>query len=317
MAIPVKTSPLVVILLCTYNGARFIRDQLDSIANQVHQNWVIFASDDGSTDGTVEILKQYQNNWLAGKLIIRMGPRNGFCQNFLSLANDQNIKGDYYAFCDQDDVWLPEKIALAIDKLISINNKNLSVAKPVVYCGVTTYVNEKLEFLSYSPLFKRPKSFRNALVQSVAGGNTMVFNRAAKSILENTSIVDVVSHDWWVYQIITGVGGEVYYDENSYILYRQHRDALVGGNGSLISQIKRIKKLLKGIYKNWNEKNIKALKEKELLLTKENKNTLNQFSELRKSTVTNRIKIYKNSKIYRQTIKGNISFYLALLFNKV
>ena len=102
-------TPRVAILLCTYNGAQFLAEQLDSLEAQVHQNWVVIASDDGSTDQTLEILRQYQAKWSPRKLTIRSGPQKGFCQNFLSLTADPEIRADYYAFCDQDDVWLPNK----------------------------------------------------------------------------------------------------------------------------------------------------------------------------------------------------------------
>ena len=95
-----SNAPLVAILLCTYNGARFLPEQLDSLEAQTHQNWVVYASDDGSTDATLEILQQYQAKWPSGKLTIRTGPQKGFCQNFLSLTCDPNIRADYYAFCD-------------------------------------------------------------------------------------------------------------------------------------------------------------------------------------------------------------------------
>jgi glycosyltransferase involved in cell wall biosynthesis len=75
-------APLVAIMLCTYNGAKFLAEQLDSLETQTHQNWLIIASDDGSTDQTLEILQQYQAKWPSGKLAIRSGPQKGFCQNF-------------------------------------------------------------------------------------------------------------------------------------------------------------------------------------------------------------------------------------------
>ena len=89
---PNSDAHLVAILLCTYNGARFLAEQLDSLEAQAHQNWVVIASDDGSTDQTLEILQQYQAKWPSGKLTIRSGPQKGFSQNFLSLACDPKIK---------------------------------------------------------------------------------------------------------------------------------------------------------------------------------------------------------------------------------
>jgi glycosyltransferase involved in cell wall biosynthesis len=179
---PNSHAPLVAILLCTYNWAKYLAEQLDSLETQTHQNWLIIASDDGSTDQTLEILQQYQAKWPSGKLAIRSGPQKGFCQNFLSLACDPEIKADYYAFCDQDDVWLPEKLSIALVNIVF--NQQLNI--PYLYCGRTYYVTDNLKPYGISPLFVFPPSFRNALVQGIAGGNTMVFNPALKRLIENT-----------------------------------------------------------------------------------------------------------------------------------
>ncbi len=196
-------TPLVVVLLCTYNGARFLAEQLDSLQAQTHQNWVVIASDDGSTDQTLRILQQYQVKWPAGKLTIVSGPQKGFCQNFLSLACEPQIVADYYAFCDQDDVWLPNKLEIAVSNITL--NQQLSV--PYLYCGRTNYVTDNLKPCGTSPLFFSPPSFRNALVPSIAGGNTMVFNQASKRLMEGAGPLDVPSHDWWMYILVTGSGG--------------------------------------------------------------------------------------------------------------
>jgi glycosyltransferase involved in cell wall biosynthesis len=168
---PSSDAPLVVILLCTFNGARFLAEQLDSLEAQTHQNWVVIASDDGSTDQTLELLQQYQAKWPAGKLTIRSGPQKGFCQNFLYLACDPQIKVSYYAFCDQDDVWLPTKLSVALENIV-VNQEGQT---PYVYCGRTRYVNDRLEPCGISPLFIFPKTFRNALVQSFGGGGAWGF----------------------------------------------------------------------------------------------------------------------------------------------
>jgi glycosyltransferase involved in cell wall biosynthesis len=149
-----EVGPLVAILMGTMNGARFLPEQLDSLAAQTHQNWVLIASDDGSTDDTVRILRAYQAKWPAGKMIIKEGPKQGFCVNFLSMACDPVIKADYYAFCDQDDVWLATKLAVAIQNISENQEENI----PYVYCGRTSYINEKLKKIGCSPLFAFPRS---------------------------------------------------------------------------------------------------------------------------------------------------------------
>jgi hypothetical protein len=132
-----------------------------------------------------------------------------------------------------------------------------------------------------SPMFVFPPSFRNALVQSIAGGNTMIFNQAAKNLIEKVGMVDVPSHDWWLYQLISGVEGIVYYDKVPQILYRQHEFALVGGNNTFPAKIERVWMLLQGRFQNWNTQNIMVLKQVEHLLVKNHQEILNLFELLR------------------------------------
>jgi glycosyltransferase involved in cell wall biosynthesis len=180
--------------MATFNGEQFITQQLDSLAAQTFINWNLIVSDDGSSDGTLPILKRYQETWRQEKIIIKNGPKRGFAQNFLGLACDKNIKSDFYAFCDQDDVWLPQKLEVAIKHITNFCLDN----EPYLYCGRTVYIDEKMNTIGQSTLFNRPTSFENALVQSIAGGNTMVFNRASKLLIETVGLVPTPSHDWWL-----------------------------------------------------------------------------------------------------------------------
>ncbi|QWD49715.1 glycosyltransferase family 2 protein [Polynucleobacter paneuropaeus] len=310
---PVSDPPLVAILLCTYNGARFLAEQLDSLENQTHQNWVVIASDDGSTDQTLEILRQYQAKWPAGKLTIRSGPQKGFCQNFLLLACDPEIKANYYAFCDQDDVWLPEKLSAALKNIIFHQDSNV----PYLYCGRTKYVTENLKPCGLSPLFVFLPSFRNALVQSIAGGNTMVFNMATKMLIEKIGAVDVPSHDWWVYQLVSGVDGDVFYDPVPSMLYRQHKGGLVGGNHSFSTNLKRVWMVLQGSFQKWTIQNISALKQVDYLLEKHNREILRMFDLLRDAELKDRFRLMQICGLYRQTRSGTFLLLLAALIKKI
>ena len=107
--------PTIAILLCTYNGASFLPAQLASLAAQSFTNWRLFVSDDGSTDETLAVVAEHKEQLGTGLVDIRNGPRQGFVKNFLSLACDPALSFDYYAYCDQDDVWEPGKLARAVD----------------------------------------------------------------------------------------------------------------------------------------------------------------------------------------------------------
>ena len=308
-----RPSPLVAILMGTMNGARFLPEQLDSLAAQTHQNWVLIASDDGSTDDTIKILKVYQAKWPAGKLIIKEGPKQGFCVNFLSLACDPSIRADYYAFCDQDDVWLPAKLDVAVQKIAQDQEENM----PYVYCGRTTYVNENLKKIGCSPLFAFPRTFRNALIQSIAGGNTMVFNQGAKNDLEKVGVVQHPSHDWWLYQLVTGIGGVVFYDSTPQIMYRQHENALVGGNNSFLARVERISMVFKGEFRRWSDKNVAILCGAKPWLTHGSKETLELFKKMRAAKLKDRFRLMEVAGLYRQTWRGTLSLVLAALLKKI
>lgn len=297
----------------TYNGEAYLAEQLLSIENQSHKNWRLIISDDGSTDGTLDIAKAFQDSWGKNKLEIRQGPKLGFCKNFLSLATDPTIKADFYAFADQDDVWMVDKLKIALDYFNTAN----SVDWPRVYCGRTQIVDEDLKFLGYSPLFSLPRSFRNALVQSIAGGNTMVFNQGAKALLEKAGLLTVVSHDWWVYQLIKGAGGVVFYDPEPTILYRQHDSALVGSNSNIKAKIGRFSFALNGRFKQWNSINYEALLSVFTLLSKDNQDILTTFGKFRGGKLKDRIRLLEVCGLYRQTWQGTLSLWFATLINKI
>ncbi len=309
-------SPLVAILMGTHNGARFLPEQLDSLQAQSHQNWLLIASDDGSSDDTVKILKAYQAKWPVGKLIIKDGPKRSFCVNFLSMACDPAIRADYYAFCDQDDVWLPGKLEIAINN-IAAHQVHREVTLPYLYCGRTNYASENLDPIGISPLFVFPAKFRNALVQSIAGGNTMVFNQETKLALEKVGMVDVPSHDWWLYLLVSGIGGEVYYDKVPQIFYRQHDDSIVGENRSFSSKCYRAITLLRGRFRNWNSKNIEALCMANGMLTEDNQEILRLFKILRGAKLKDRFRLMEVCGLYRQDWKGTMTLLLAALLRKI
>jgi hypothetical protein len=144
----------------------------------------------------------------------------------------------------------------------------------------------KKEVIGLSPLFDKTPSFRNALVQSIAGGNTMVLNKQARDIvIETPKWQEIISHDWWVYILITGCGGDVHYDSSPTIKYRQHQENLIGSNLSMFARAQRIKKLMGGHFKRWNDKNLELLKPFQNRLTPENAKILSSFDSNRNANI--------------------------------
>lgn len=308
-----NTDMRVAILLCTFNGSRFLRKQLDSIINQTHLNWVIYVSDDGSTDDTIDILKEYQGQIGSDRLVIFNGPNQGFAWNFISLLEKSSDGFDYYAFSDQDDEWLDGKLN---QQLAWFTGKDTTI--PSVHCGRTLLIDEAGEEIGYSPLFNKKPSFRNALVQSIAGGNTMMLNGAARKIIVETKKWDeIISHDWWIYILVTGCGGDVFYDSKPTIRYRQHSSNIIGSNLSMMARFQRIQKLMSGHFKRWNDKNLQLLFPYKTQLTVENQKIFSSFSSKRNGSLYARLKMVLETKLYRQTNCGHIALIAAIIFNKI
>ena len=303
----------VAILLCTYNGERYLHDQLASFQTQAHANWTSWVSDDGSNDSTLALLEAYKQKWPSGKLSIVRGPAKGFAANFLSLTCKPEIEADYYAYADQDDIWMADKLERAVTWL-----KTVPADAPALYCSRTRLVDEQRNEICLSTLFTKPSSFRNALMQSIAGANTMVFNHAARLLLcEAGADVPIRSHDWWAYLVVTGCGGKVYYDTEPSLDYRQHTSNLVGTNATWQARLKRIRMLMQGDFRSWNDGNIAALRRLQSKLTLENCEILERFAKARDMELKLRLFNLKRCGIYRQTFLGNLGLFIAAFFKKI
>ncbi|MBA4749543.1 MAG: glycosyltransferase family 2 protein [Alphaproteobacteria bacterium] len=304
---------LVAILLCTFNGEKFLQEQLESLSAQTHARWVLHASDDGSTDQTWQILEAYQKARPSGQVHLYKGPQKGFSFHFMDLVNCISMPAPYYAFCDQDDVWKSKKLEIALRTLQATRNEG-----PSLYCGRTELIDEKGSPMGLSPLFSRPPSFSNALVQSLAGGNTMVFNEQACRLLRHIgSNTSIVSHDWLLYQLVTGCQGAVFYDEMPQVFYRQHQKNLVGANNTVMARLKRIKLLINGRFYHWNSANTKVLQFSSILFTPMNLEILNNFDNGRRSALLKRLYLFNKAGIYRQTLLGNVALFVAAILGKL
>jgi len=307
-----RVGPKVAILLGTYRGQQYLAEQLNSFATQTHSNWEVWASDDGSTDDTLAILERFKAEWPGGRLSIHAGPAKGFVSNFLALTCNTSIKADYYAYSDQDDIWECDKLERALQWIESV-----PAHIPALYCARTRLVDSHNREVGLSPLFGNPR-FANALVQSIAGGNTMVFNNAARELLQQAGAqLPVVFHDWWAYLAVTGCGGKVFYDLVPTLRYRQHEANVVGVNASWGARFQRLRKLWQGQHRQWNADNIAALRKLENQLTPENREILNHFASAREKSLIPRLVHLGRSGVSRQTRLGNIGLIAAAIFNKL
>ncbi|KPC28505.1 Glycosyl transferase [Pseudomonas syringae pv. cilantro] len=299
--------------MCTYNGAAYLREQLESFAAQTFSDWVLYVSDDASTDDTLRILSDYQVLWGNQRLVIFNGPCKGFAENFISLVQRPEIEADYFAFSDQDDVWFSDKLERSVNRL-----EHLDSSKPALYCSRTRLVDADLKVIGVSPLFSKPPSFKNALVQSLAGANTMLINQTARGLLVRLpEHSPLIAHDWLTYLLVTGCGGEVCYDAEPCLDYRQHSGNLIGANASTRDRLVRFRKMLSGRFIEWNDANVAILNEMECVLTEESRSVLAYFETGRREVFLKRVLTLRKAGIYRQTVQGNLSLMLAVCLGRV
>ncbi|MCE5974160.1 glycosyltransferase [Sinirhodobacter sp. WL0062] len=307
------SAPHVAILMAVRNGARHLPAQLDSIAGQEHTNWTLLVSDDGSRDGSSGVISGFA---LRGHRVICLdGPRQGAGANFLSLV--RRMQGhvpakSWLAFADQDDVWLPDRLARGIAALEGI-------AGPALYCSRTWITDERLEHRRISLPCQRPLGFRNALVQNVAAGNTILLNPAGARLANAAApeAARIVMHDWWIYQLLSGAGARMVHDDRPALLYRQHSGNEIGANDGAGAKLHRIGQLFAGHYRQWNSVNVAALNASAHRLTPENRALLSGFTDVRRSPLWRRPGALWRLGLYRQSRASTAALWLAAMLGRL
>lgn len=302
----------VQVLLSTYNGEAYVQEQITSIRNQTYSSIHLMARDDGSTDSTVDILEQILSHE-SHRIALLKGENVGVIQSFFELLQYSDDQAAYYCFCDQDDVWLPDKVDRAVRKLSQIN-------KPAMYFSSTTLADEVLNPIKIwpSPPVRQP-SFYNALIQNIAVGATMVINKEARDLLLSKSIDyrNLQMHDWWAYVCISAFG-EVVYDPEPTILYRQHGSNVVGGDQTLIQK-------WKNKWKSFRKHSGHRLLRKQAIefhthyaemLSVEYREQLEWFITSR-GTLKERVRYLKKSKLFRQSWTENQLFKVLILIDYI
>jgi Glycosyl transferase family 2 len=310
-------SPCVHVLLASYQGARYIREQLESIASQTHTNWTLTVSDDGSTDDTVALCEAFARERGDHRIRLIRGLGRRSTANFFHLLRsvEPGSAHDLVAFSDQDDVWLPEKLARAVSYFRSLH---LASGQPALYAARTRLVNETLEPIGISRLPQRPLGFGNALLQNVASGNTMVFNQALLRLMRRVKPEHAVLHDWTAYQVVTGCGGQMHFDPEPCLLYRQHAHNLIGSQGRSWDKVLRMGMLFKGQYRTWGDQTEAAMNDIASELQPKALEVLRKFQDMRRRPdLIGRMQAGRHSGLWRQTRSGRASFWLGLALNRL
>jgi hypothetical protein len=193
-------------------------------------------------------------------------------------------------------LWDPDKLDVALAWVTSI-----PAHIPAVYGARTRLIDEDDGVIGLSPLFPHPMSFANAIVQSVAGGNTMVFNHAARALLmEAGPDLDIQTHDWWLYILATGCGGLLHYDPVPKVGYRQHPNNIVGSNIGWMPRLRRAYRLLIGRFRSMNDRNFAALRRVRHRMSPEALAVLDEFERARHAWLLPRIIGIRKSGVYLQ-----------------
>ena len=220
--------PKVCVLLSTYNGEKYIKTLIESVLTQKNVEVFICVRDDGSTDSTCDILKEYEGKgylkWFAGNNI---GP----AQSFLALV-DKEDGFDYYSFADQDDLWLEDKLDIAINSIKRYDDI------PTLYYGAARVADRDLNWNGTHTREYYISSFSQAVVQSNAVGCTCVFNRLLRNIIAKSKPDYIFMHDAWVHKTCIISGGKLIFDKDVHVLYRQHGNNVVGSKRNLGTKIK-------------------------------------------------------------------------------
>lgn len=303
----------VQVLMSTYNGEKYLRQQLDSILNQSYQNISILIRDDGSKDNTIAIIKTYVEQYPS---IIKLleGRNIGVIDSFFELIRNSCDDVEYYCFCDQDDIWFPNKIESAVKTLSELHR-----GFPAL-CFTSTYPTfDMLNTKKKWPNVRREPSFNNALVENIAVGATITFNRSLLQLVRvrMPKSNNIIMHDWWLYLIASSLG-KIVYDKAPSILYRQHESNLVGADTSFLNKIK--KKLIR--FKNNKNKKYLFHQAQEFyslysdVLSETNKKQLKLFLLPRKG-LKGRVAFLKQCELYRQSKSENLLFKLLVIIGYI
>lgn len=301
----------VSILLSTYNGEKYLRELLDSLLSQSYENYEIRIRDDGSTDKTRDILNEYSSKYQ--NIILRYGSNIGVARSFFDLLESAGEDCTYFAFCDQDDVWMDFKLERAVYAL-----NNCPQTEQCMYCSNYILCDEKMKLLLPPPANNHIKpAFRNALLENIAAGCTIVMNRNARSLILKQRPKGVFAHDWWFYLVISAFG-QVIYDSTPTLYYRQHDSNVVGAKAS--SFMKWKDRLIRYLVKRKENAVIRQAQEFRniygVMLNNTNINLLNDFLD-HQNNMIRRCKYALFGSARRQSLIDNIIFKLLYILKRI
>ena len=297
----------VEILLATYNGEQYLREQLESIVNQDYVYWVVRVCDDASTDDTYNILKEYQEKYPDKFILVKNEQGFGSAKkNFMNLI--KNSTCDYVMCCDQDDVWLPNKISLTLQAM----KENEQGEMPVLVHTDLNVVDANLNVLSESFFehsnFRKEFELNEILIQNFVTGCTMMMNKPMVTLMSRVEDCDkILMHDWVASILATSVGKVAFVDTPT-MLYRQHGINSVGakkyGLALFISKLKEAK-MRQSLVDTTVQANVVAELYQDIL-DKEKYEFIQQYGTLWKKNKVQRIRFYLKNRVLKKGLPRKI-----------
>ncbi len=301
------------ILLSTYNGGAFLADQLASFAAQSHAGWTLLWRDDGSTDATVAIMERFAAGLDPGRCTRLAAPEGniGASASFLALlraALPGLGAGDAAAFADQDDVWLPEKLARGMAALAAV-----PAGRPALACARQVLVDAALRPYAESPPLRRPPGFPAALAQNLATGCTILLNRPAAALIAGSHPPQHFFHDWWSYLLVAAAGGEVRMEPAPLVLYRQHGANAVGAPGGRLRRALGAVRRGPGAFMHLFRAHLAALAAERRLLTEAARDDVARLQAALAGGPFRRLGVLGMPGLRRQTLLETLTFRLWFL----
>ena len=303
----------VAILLSTFNGERFLPAQLESLLAQTFEEWTLYWRDDGSTDKTVAVVEAFARIAGQGRCVqlqctsTRLHPAASYL-TLLGAVQNLLADTDMVAFADQDDVWLPNKLARGVTAL-----RSLDTEVPALYCARQMLVDEALNPIGLSRKITPSPGFPAALIQNVTTGCTLVLNRRAVAMLANSTPPAASLHDWWCYLVITAGGGSLITDDEATVLYRQHPANLIGAVNSMPRRALAALRRGRAIYMEVLRQHLAALLAQPHLLTPATRAQVETIDRALKGSLLRRLAALFMPGLRRQTAPEMAGFWIWFL----
>ena len=303
----------VAILLSTYNGERFLPAQLESLLEQTFEEWTLYWRDDASTDNSVALVEEFARTAGQGRCVqiqctsTRLRPTTSYL-TLLAAVQNRLAESDMVAFADQDDVWLPDKLARGVAALHDLANQ-----VPALYCARQMLVDEQLNPLGLSLRLTEPPGFPAALIQNVTTGCTLVLNRRAVALVANSTPPSASLHDWWCYLVVTAAGGRLLTDDAATVLYRQHPANLIGAVNSMPRRAVAAMRRGRAIYMEVLRQHVGALMAQPHLLTPGARKQVEIIDHALKGSLLHRVLALFMPGLRRQTFPEMAGFWVWFL----